>query len=252
MWKHLVGLIPTAPQFAKVAIAPKVHPLYGSKATKATYVSESGPIATSWKIAADGSTVALNASLPVGVVQGTIVVPTPFTIVQTPPTSMCTSASEHAQSLHLACGGGSVIESIDFAAFGTPTPPPAGGACSEWKVNATCNANQNVVKAVVSKLCIGHSGCEIDFGSNGKNSFGPDPCFDVTKTLAVAATCSGGRDVSQSATAVVTERGQIIWDGTKLVGASHPGVINASAVANGVAFEVYNGAFAFESSAVKK
>ena len=39
-----------------------------------------------------------------------------------------------------------------------------------------------------------------------------------------------------------------MWDGSKVVGGAHPGIIEAAATPTGVAFEVLNGAFAFVSS----
>lgn len=254
MWKHVVGLVPTAPQFQKVAVAPKVHPVYGSRSARASYASASGTIGSSWKIASGGTAVTLNVSLPVGVLEGTVVVPTPFTKTPTLPHQKCLASTEQESPMVLGCdeASGEVITSIDFAALGTPTPPAAGGACSGWKVNATCNADQQMVEKVVRSLCVGKSACEIAVGIGRKDSpFGPtDPCFDVVKTLAVVATCSGGDAYVQSPTAVVREGGVVIWDGAKLVGPTHPGVVSASAVANGVAFEVKNGAFAFASSQV--
>ena len=70
----MAGITPTAPAFASVKVAPKTSK-YGPTSLKATYISASGPISSSWDT--DGRTIVLNVSLPVGVKSGVIVVPKP-------------------------------------------------------------------------------------------------------------------------------------------------------------------------------
>lgn len=76
MWKHLVGLTPTAPQFAEVALHPLVHPVEGPASVAGSFMSPRGLIASAWKLGASG--VELNVSLPIGVQRATVVVPKPF------------------------------------------------------------------------------------------------------------------------------------------------------------------------------
>ena len=75
-WKHLVGLTPTAPGFAAVSIAPKIHDQVGPKTVGGEFRSPKGLISSRWNITAKG--VTLTASLPVGVQQAIIVVPKPM------------------------------------------------------------------------------------------------------------------------------------------------------------------------------
>ena len=77
-WKHLIGLTPSAPAFSEVAVAPKVHPTLGPASAQGDYLSASGGISVSWKVADKGARVALNVSLPVGVQRATVAVPKPF------------------------------------------------------------------------------------------------------------------------------------------------------------------------------
>jgi hypothetical protein len=250
MWKHLVGLTPAAPQFASVTVAPKVHPLLGPTSTSSTFASASGTIASSWRVEDGGKQIALNVSLPVGVQHATVVVPKPFVQVPAPAVTRCTSDSERqAPVFTLSCGSAlvaSTIASVDWAAYGTPTPPTSAEGCNGWKVNATCNANQKLVESVVTKACVGRTSCSISLGVGGNNSFGPDPCSEVVKTLAVVATCSRGTSANSTSTAIVTESGSVVWQDGKLVG-THPGLVSASDAGTGIAFEVTNGAFHFRS-----
>ena len=83
---------------------------------------------------------------------------------------------QEGDTLSLACTSGH-ISKIEFASFGTPL-----GACPAYKVDSSCNAAASA--DVVSKLCLGKSACDIP-ASNAL--FGGDPCPDVLKYLAVAA-----------------------------------------------------------------
>lgn len=66
-WKHLVGLTPTAPAFATVRIAPKMHPGLGPNSLTAKYQSVRGTIMSSWSLAENGTQVRMNVTIPVGV-----------------------------------------------------------------------------------------------------------------------------------------------------------------------------------------
>eukprot|EP01052_Picozoa_sp_SAG31_P006990 SAG31_NODE_328_length_17643_cov_46.707649_10_plen_149_part_00 len=76
MWKHEVGLTPTAPAFAEVRIAPKVHNAFGPASTDGTFLSPRGEIRSAWRLS--HAAISLNVSLPVGVGRATVVVPKPF------------------------------------------------------------------------------------------------------------------------------------------------------------------------------
>eukprot|EP01052_Picozoa_sp_SAG31_P006636 SAG31_NODE_307_length_17957_cov_5.236645_8_plen_132_part_00 len=75
MWKHLVGLTPAAPGFAKVSLAPLVHDGVGPKSVSGQFLSPKGVISSSWNMSTDA--ISLSVSLPVGVDSATIVVPKP-------------------------------------------------------------------------------------------------------------------------------------------------------------------------------
>ena len=78
MWKYLVGLKLTAPAFAEVIVAPKIHPKYGPRSVTGDYLSASGAIRAAWNISSHGTSVSVNISLPVGVRRATVLVPHPF------------------------------------------------------------------------------------------------------------------------------------------------------------------------------
>ena len=215
MWKHLVGITPTAPRFQEVAVAPKVHPVQGPASASGTYTSAAGPITSTWNVSKGGAAVALAVSLPVGVRQATVLVPKPFTLAPSPPEVVCAAAREKA-ALTLSCGAASKIVSIDFAAFGTPSH---GGSCSAWASNTTCGADEARVVALVEKRCLRQQSCAITVNAS---DFGPDPCHNVVKTLAVVGKCAGGQAAVQDTRAVVKEGGVVVWDGTAMVG-NHPG-----------------------------
>jgi hypothetical protein len=99
-----------------------------------------------------------------------------------------------------ACAGGepgSVIDSVEFAAFGTP-----GGSCGPGGQarNATCDAAN--ATAVVEQACVGRSRCTIQ-PSTGV--FG-DPCVGTRKRLLASVRCSApaGPEVVQ----------QMVWHDT--------------------------------------
>ena len=78
MWKHLVGLTPAAPGFAKVGLAPRIHDSVGPRFVGGQFLSPKGMISSSWKISGDAADVVeLSVSLPVGVQSATIMVPKP-------------------------------------------------------------------------------------------------------------------------------------------------------------------------------
>jgi hypothetical protein len=99
--------------------------------------------------------------------------------------SQCAKVTEilHQQPLMYlgGCEGGSTIDNITFASWGTPT-----GDCNTggFKVNPKCNAADSV--PVVSKACLGKASCSIPVDLT---EFGKDPCDGVTKWLGVQVHC---------------------------------------------------------------
>jgi hypothetical protein len=250
MWKHLIGLTATAPQFAEVDIHPKVHPDIGPSSSSGSYLSPRGTISSSWNLTGGGSgpssSVLLSLSLPTGVEKATVTVPKPFEVTQLPSTTKCSEASEHGphSGLVLSCPAGGKVQSIDWAAWGTPT---VSGPCDTWVTNATCNANQTLIKSIVEKACLGESSCDVSFGGSGASALG-DPCAGVFKTLAVKATCTASKSYAPATVATVSVGGAHLWDGKQLVG-THPGISSGTDVGDGVEFQVSNGAYEFEAKA---
>jgi hypothetical protein len=245
MWKHLVGLAATAPLFAQVTVHPRVHPVLGPATLSGSYQSPSGVISSSWRVStAAGAPVELNTTLPLGVSGGTIVVPKPFTSTLGHNTTLCKHASEvDGGVLTLACPAGATIDLIVDAFFGTPL---VAGVCSTWGAGS-CNSPEAAVVATVEKRCLGQSTCTLSFNDGGgENSTFPDPCSGTVKTLAVHAACTPVPDYAPTEAATVTEAGAVVWDGKQLVG-SHQGIAAARDTGDGIAFEVYNGAFQFVS-----
>ena len=249
MWKHLVGLTATAPQFAEVDVHPKVHPDVGPSSASGSFLSPRGTISSAWNLTNGGvgstASVMLALSLPVGIEKATVTVPKPFEAAPVPPATICAKASEGGSDvLTLSCSGGTV-QSIVWAAWGTPTVT---GTCSTWATNSKCNANQTFVKDLVEKACLDKASCAIHFTQNGNSALG-DPCPDKVKTLAAKALCSAGKSYMPAAAATVSVGGTQVWDGKQLVG-KHPGILAGTDTSDGVQFHITNGVFDFVSQAV--
>ena len=247
-WKKLVGLTPTSSGFSTVNIKPQLDVDHGPRFLKGVYSSANGVISSSWSISTgvQDANVSLSVTLPVGVHAAEIVVPKPFRSQPTPPIparKLCGAESETGTgALLLTCerdGDGSVIDKVEWAAWGTPI---LDGACGSWKANAKCNDNSTGSASpmvVVSSSCMGKPSCTIDFGGGGHSQLG-DPCPEVVKTLAARVHCSAGKAGStekQVLLATVSEGGQVVWDGKKLVNAP-VGVTSARDMVGGVAFSV--------------
>jgi hypothetical protein len=92
---------------------------------------------------------------------------------------ICVQADENDwESLRLECSEGTVISSINFASYGTPTacPTPALGPCH------AASSRQ-----VVEDACLGQQTCTL-LPSN--QIFG-DPCSGTRKRLVISYTCEG-------------------------------------------------------------
>jgi hypothetical protein len=260
-WKHLVGLTPSLPGFEAVRIAPELDPDYGPGSLNATFLSVRGKIRSSWTLedsTTHAGSISMSVNIPLGVKAATIVIPKPFVTSPAPPKpahQACASASEKEASLTLYCNldhssDGSVIDKVEWAAWGTPI---LNGDCSDWKANSTCNSNltgTNSPLHIVSANCTGKPSCVLSFGGGGHSQLG-DPCPEVVKTLAVRVHCTaghGGTISKQVSSATITEAGERIWDGKQLVG-KPDGIFAARDEAGGVALEVAgNSDWAFVSA----
>lgn len=80
-------------------------------------------------------------------------------------------------SLSLTCVNG-VIDSLPFAAFGTPT-----GSCPNFEHSSTCD--DPTFWAYANATCIGQPNCTLV-------SQGADPCSGVVKSIYAVAHCSEG------------------------------------------------------------
>jgi hypothetical protein len=105
MWKHLVGIIPATPGFARVTIAPRIHDSVGPRSVSGQFLSPKGMIASSWTIS-DADTVKLSVGLPVGVGGATIIVPKP------------TKAGQPAATASITLGGQKIWDGAKL--LGTP------------------------------------------------------------------------------------------------------------------------------------
>ena len=57
MWKHLVGITPAAPGFARATIAPRIHDSVGPRSVGGRFLSPKGVISSSWAIGPGADTV---------------------------------------------------------------------------------------------------------------------------------------------------------------------------------------------------
>ena len=91
--------------------------------------------------------------------------------------------SEYSK-LTMNAPAGFTFDSVIFASFGTPL-----GSCGSFSVSK-CNTASSV--SVVSAACLGKSSCSVDATTK---VFGSDPCYGVSKQLAVQLTVGypGGR-----------------------------------------------------------
>ncbi|PUZ42698.1 hypothetical protein GQ55_9G602600 [Panicum hallii var. hallii] len=85
----------------------------------------------------------------------------------------------HRAKVHLRCAPGQSISAIKFASFGTPM-----GTCGSFQQGDCHSANSHTV---LEKKCIGLQRCVVAISPE---SFGGDPCPNVTKRVAVEAVCS--------------------------------------------------------------
>lgn len=92
--------------------------------------------------------------------------------------TVCANVAENTVAT-ITCTAGSVVTSIDFASYGTPT-----GLCPSFSVGS-CNSGASV--STVSSSCVGKATCSVT-ASNA--AFGGDPCGGTLKSLAIVTTCS--------------------------------------------------------------
>eukprot|EP00055_Hartaetosiga_balthica_P009775 m.39890 g.39890 ORF g.39890 m.39890 type:complete len:643 (-) comp6894_c0_seq2:1647-3575(-) len=125
--------------------------------------------------------------------------------------TLCAKVDGHSgyANVSLSCADeNAVINSIDFASFGTPT-----GICGNYSIGSCNSANSS---SIVKQMCIGKRSCSI----LSYPTFG-DPCYGVFKSLVVQATCSDGNGIAMppdySSDVDVYAQGYITKDGTKKI-----------------------------------
>lgn len=159
------------------------------------------------------------------------------------------------EDLTLTCVDG-VFSSVSFASFGTPE-----GSCNKGFTKGACHANAS--EHVVATQCVGKSKCVIEATND---AFGGDPCFNVSKKLAVIllGSCSqhvytlsttvpvGGKaavhvpTMKGARTVTIAEGGSPVWtNGAYVPGVS--GISGGQASPDGlfVTFAVGSGSFDF-------
>lgn len=100
--------------------------------------------------------------------------------------------------LELACAlPGSVIESVDFSAYGVLAPSEVGVCPTALPPGGTCAAN---VTALVRAACLGRATCSLSWNDTNAG----DPCPNSVKTLIVTARCSGAGGGAQVGPAELT------------------------------------------------
>lgn len=83
----------------------------------------------------------------------------------------------------LNCTGSGTITAVTFSAIGTPD-----GNCGNFS-DGECTGQSSAATAYVAKQCVGKHSCSLSADINTFNS-GKDPCYGVSKHVAVAVTCS--------------------------------------------------------------
>ena len=94
------------------------------------------------------------------------------------PRTVCGAAEEGGVAT-VTCPADLVIDSVNFASFGTPT-----GSCGAYDTSC-CHAPSSA--AVVRAACLGLNTCSVNVSVDAFG--GDDPCPDAAKRLAAAVTC---------------------------------------------------------------
>ncbi|PIA47491.1 hypothetical protein AQUCO_01400261v1 [Aquilegia coerulea] len=89
------------------------------------------------------------------------------------------STKKNIATLHLKCPEGTLISTIKFASFGTPT-----GKCGSYS-KGDCHDPKSI--AMVEKVCLNKKGCDIALS---KDNFNMGLCPGLMKKLDVEAVCS--------------------------------------------------------------
>ncbi len=132
--------------------------------------------------------------------------------------------------------------SIELSSYGTPLHTDSVD-CGEWAIDPSCHAPNST--AIVAAACLHRQSCAFAVG----NVLFGEPCPGTSKTLAIRATCSGGHRSTRADHVVVSESGQVLWDGTKVV-AKAEGVLAVRELADAVAFDVLSGRYSFHTQAI--
>lgn len=266
----MIGIQRTSPAFATVRIAPRLDGFYGPSRASGRFNSPRGEIYVAWDRSDNNATlakgvagkIALQVTLPLGVTTAAVLVPPPYEQASTAAAEVvCATGSQrgakqvainsqnslkaYPKVVHLECSGGGHIRNITLATYSTTVNTSA--SCELWTPTpATSPCYVPDVSAVVESMCMDRQHCAITLN----NETFADPCPHEIKTFAVRATCRGGVLRERAPTFVVTESGQTIWDGSKLI-KSPTGIISAHASTNedepGLMLELLSGDYFFES-----
>ncbi|XP_010243525.1 PREDICTED: beta-galactosidase 3 isoform X2 [Nelumbo nucifera] len=90
-----------------------------------------------------------------------------------------TNGSKGKPTVHLKCPSNTVISSVKFASFGSPS-----GKCGSYSKGDCHDPNST---SVIEKICLNKNGCEVALS---EENFNKDLCSSLTKKLAVEAVCS--------------------------------------------------------------
>jgi hypothetical protein len=105
-----------------------------------------------------------------------------------PPAKACVAGAPEETTVAIGCGQcgpQSVITSVAFASFGTPSGDSCSqGARRDFALNSSCDA-QNTT-AVLEQLCVGQKSCTVLVSTR---TFG-EPCHKVHKWLDASVVCS--------------------------------------------------------------
>lgn len=111
-------------------------------------------------------------------------------------TTVCATADE-GNSATVSCPSGT-ITAVSFASYGTPT-----GTCGAFTAGS-CSASTS--SSVVTDQCVGRASCTVA----ASNSVFGDPCPNVYKKIAIAATCSGSGNGTTYSSPIAVSTSQTI------------------------------------------
>jgi hypothetical protein len=94
------------------------------------------------------------------------------------PFTLCATVAENSVAT-ISCPSGTVMRTIDFASYGTPT-----GSCGAFSIVVSCVSRYSM--SVVMDACLNKETCTV----SAQNSVFGDPCPNTLKRLYIQATCA--------------------------------------------------------------